>query len=98
MCGAIGVRTSASTLSVPLSLWSYPGTYQVNIEAVDANGNPGLWNTSLSFAYAPNLPNPTSAFTSTTCHSLVELRKPWIGRSPRTLPSSMLNGYFLPLA
>jgi hypothetical protein len=56
--------TSASTLSVPLSLWSYPGTYQVNIAAMDASGNLGLWNTSLSFAYAPNLPNPTYAFTS----------------------------------
>jgi hypothetical protein len=62
--GQVTFTTSASTLSVPLSLWSYPGTYQVNIEAVDANGNPGLWNTSLSFAYAPNLPNPTYAFTS----------------------------------
>ncbi len=56
--------TDAATLSVPLSLWSYPGTYQVNIEAIDANGNPGLWNTSLSFNYAPNLPNPSYAFTS----------------------------------
>jgi hypothetical protein len=56
--------TDASTLSVPLSLWSYPATYQVNIQALDAQGNEGLWNTSLSFDYAPNVPNPTYAFTS----------------------------------
>jgi hypothetical protein len=56
--------TDASTLSLPLYLWSYPGTYQVNIQAIDAQGNQGLWNTSLSFDYAPNLPNPTYAFTS----------------------------------
>jgi hypothetical protein len=56
--------TSGSTLSAPMNLTVYPGTYQVNIQALDANGNQGLWNTSLSFYYAPSVPNPTYAFTS----------------------------------
>jgi hypothetical protein len=57
--------TDASTLSVPLdALTIYPATYQVNIQAIDANGNQGLWNTSLSFYFNPSVPNPTYAFTS----------------------------------
>jgi hypothetical protein len=57
--------TDAATLSAPLTaLTVYPGTYQVNMYAFDANGNPGLWNTSLSFFYNPSVPNPTYAFTS----------------------------------
>jgi hypothetical protein len=62
--GQDNFTTDASTLSAPLYLWSYPGTYQVNIQAFDALGNQGLWNTSLSFYYAPSLPNPTYAYTS----------------------------------
>ena len=55
--------TDASTLSVPLYLGTYPATYYVNIQAIDSQGNQGLW-TSTSFDYAPSLPNPTYAFTS----------------------------------
>jgi hypothetical protein len=57
--------TDGSTLSALLTgLAVYPGTYQVNIQATDANGNQGLWNTSLSFYFNPSVPNPTYAFTS----------------------------------
>jgi hypothetical protein len=55
---------SGSAVSAPLtSLTVYPGTYQVNIQALDASGNQGLWN-SFSFYYNPSVPNPTYAFTS----------------------------------
>jgi hypothetical protein len=44
--------TSAGTLSAALSGLAYsPATYQVNIQALDAHGNQGLWNTSLAFTY-----------------------------------------------
>jgi N-acetylneuraminic acid mutarotase len=51
--------TSDSTLSTSLANLVVPGsTYQVNIQALDANGNQGLWNTSLAFTYTPLAPNP----------------------------------------
>jgi hypothetical protein len=57
--------TSGPVLSALLTgLTVYPGYYQVNIQALDAQGNQGLWNTSLSFYYNPSVPNPTYAFTS----------------------------------
>jgi hypothetical protein len=57
--------TSSSTLSALLTgLTIYPGYYQVNMQALDAQGNQGLWNSSLSFYFNPSVPNPTYAFTS----------------------------------
>src|SRR5262249_47790700 len=57
--------TDGATLSAPLTgLSIYPGTYQMNIQALDAQGNQGLWNTSLSFDYNPSVPNPTYTFIS----------------------------------
>jgi hypothetical protein len=55
-------QTDAATFSTSLYLGNSPGNYVANIEAIGAQGT-GLWN-SVSFVLAPNLPNPTYAFTS----------------------------------
>jgi hypothetical protein len=55
--------TDASTFSASFPAAGGAGTYYVNIQAIDANGNQGLWS-SLAVNVVPNVPNPTYAFTS----------------------------------
>jgi hypothetical protein len=57
------ITTDASTLAAAFPAAGGAGTYTVNIQAIDAQGNQGLWS-SLSVDVNPNLPNPTYAFTS----------------------------------
>ena len=56
--------TSGPVTSTSLWLGDNPGAYQVNMQALDASGNQGDWNTSLTFNYNPVLPNPYYQITS----------------------------------
>lgn len=70
--------TSGSTLSTPLASWlSYgPGTYQVNIQALDSAGHQGLWS-SVSIDYAPPiLPNPAYFINSNNGNASTQFGQP----------------------
>jgi hypothetical protein len=69
--------TPASTLSTSLAGIVQPGqTYQINIQALSASGCQGLWNTSLSFTYAPLTPNPLYYYDTPTGNPSILVGQP----------------------
>jgi hypothetical protein len=66
------VYGQVTSTSIPLPV---PGNYIVNIQAIDANGNQGLW-TSIAVTYNPLTPNPYYIVNSNNGNPTTQVGQP----------------------
>jgi hypothetical protein len=66
------VYGQVTSTSIPLPV---PGNYIVNIQAIDANGNQGLW-TSIAVTYNPLTPNPSYVVNSNNGNPTTQVGQP----------------------